>query len=114
MTNSDLIDIFNRLSYSIQKNGECENRRIKGSLFKLYTTSEISLITESVAGEWMAEGLFFEIFGTEVLLNKDGTLSVSDTENNALEVYSMNDKQMLQAVHVFLKWRLAALNLLRV
>lgn len=114
MTNSEMIELFGRLAVAVQKLGECENRRINGSLFKLYTSSEMSLITENVAGQWIAEGLFFEIFGTEILLNRDGTLSVSDSENNALEVYSMTDKNILQAVHVFLKWRLAALNLLHV
>lgn len=114
MTNSELAELFGRLADSIQQLGEREDRKINGALFRLYTSSEISLITERVAGEWISEGLFFEIFGTEVLLNNDGSLSVSDSENNALEVYSMTDRKLLQAVHVFLKWRLAALNVLHV
>jgi hypothetical protein len=114
MNNSDMTELFGRLAASIQQLGEPEDRRINGSLFRIYTSSEISLITERVTGGWRLEGLFFEIFGTEVLLNRDGTLSLSNTEDSALEVYSMSDPAMLKVVHVFLKWRLAALNALRV
>lgn len=114
MNNSELAELFGRLAIAIQQLGEPEDRRVNNSLFRIYTSSEISLVTERVAGGWRIEGLFFEIFGTETLLNRDGTLSISDTENSALEVYSMTDPKMLQAVHVFLKWRLAALNVLHV
>lgn len=114
MANSEMAELFGRLADAIQQLGDREDRQTNGSLFRLYTSSEMSLITERVAGEWLSEGLFFEIFGTEVLLSSDGSLSVSESEDNALEVYSMNDRKLLQAVHVFLKWRLAALNVLHV
>lgn len=112
MTNSEMSELFGRLAVSIQKRGQREDRLINGIPFRLFTSSEINLITESLNGKWVPEGLFFEVFGTEVLLSRDGSLSVSDTDSEILDVYSMSDPKMLQAVHVYLKWRLAALNAL--
>lgn len=112
MTNSEMTEIFGRLAASLQKHGQREDRFINGILFRLFTSSEINLIVENLDGRWVPEGLFFEVFGTEVLLSNDGSLSVSDTESDILDVYSMSDPKMLQAVHVYLKWRLAALNVL--
>lgn len=114
MTNSELTELFGRLAVSVQQLGDPEDRKINGSIFRIYTSSEISLITERILGQWVPKGLFFEVFGTQLLLNEDGTLSISDEENSTLEVYSMTDRKMLQAVHVFLKWRLAALTVLNV
>lgn len=104
-------DLFRKLALLIHKYGFVEYERSAYSDYEIMELNEISLLmTRQNETRVIPEAITFDLFGTDLLLNKDGTLYAADDDEHN-EIFIVTDDKTLKIVSSFLKWRLRVIEI---
>lgn len=107
-------ELFVRYAEALVETSEVDHRLIDGDVFKVYETSELTLLsgdgTKLKRDPNKDIGVSFELFGEDVVLTKQGALSVTmKDENDEMAVYPLSDPDLRKTTLGFLLWRLKVL-----
>lgn len=106
-------ETFKRLVLALAEHGVSETKNINGVSYRAYKVSELTLILAKFKEKWTPEGISFELFGYEFFITPDGSISITDNEDDS-DIFSLNDEELLAVVTSFLKWRLSVVDKLHV
>lgn len=100
----------------IVKNGKTEQRRINGTLYRICTLSELTLmLSQKPNGKWHPEGVNIEIFDIEVFFSSDGDVAITENdEKDDPDVYAITEGELLDSLAEFLEWRITTIEKLGV
>lgn len=107
-------DTFKKLVLALAEHGISESKVIDSIEYKAYKSGELTLILSKVGTRWTPEGIQFELLGSEFFITSDGSVTISEDEDDDADVYLLNDTELIAVVASFLKWRLSVLNRLKV
>lgn len=101
-----LKELFRELALIVHDQGKIDYERTASSDYEIMELNEISLLmTRETKTRVRPEAVTFELFGTDLLLTKDGTLYASEDEEHE-EIFIVKDEKTLRIVSSFIKWRL--------
>lgn len=106
--------IFEHLVLVLQTSGDIIESTTSDGVFRLYSLSELTLVSKQVNNTWESHGITFELFGNEFFLTPDGSISVADEEMGQDSVYALTDGNLNKAVFDFLQWRVSVLEKLHI
>lgn len=107
-------EIFEHLVSVLQTSGDIIESTTSDGVFRLYSLSELTLVSKQTNNTWEPDGITFELFGTEFFLMPDGSISVADEEMGQDSVYALTDGNLNKAVFDFLQWRVSVLEKLHI
>ena len=107
-------EIFEHLVLVLQTSGDIIESTTSDGVFRLYSLSELTLVSKQVNNTWESHGITFELFGNEFFLTPDGSISVADEEMGQDSVYALTDGNLNKAVFDFLQWRVSVLEKLHI
>lgn len=107
-------ETFKKLVLALAEHGIVESRVIDDVQYKAYKVSELTLILSQFKEKWTPEGISFELFGNDFFISPDGSIAISDSDDQDAEVFSLNDNELMAVVTSFLKWRLSVISRLKV
>ena len=107
-------EIFEHLVSVLQTSGDIIESTTSDGVFRLYSLSELTLVSKQVNNTWESHGITFELFGNEFFLTPDGSISVTDEEMGQDSVYALTDGNLNKAVFDFLQWRVSVLEKLHI
>lgn len=99
--------LFQSLIMGIVKNGKIEQRRLNGTLYRICTLSELTLmLSQKENGKWHPEGVNMEIFDIELFFSSDGNIAITENdEKDDPDVYAITEEALIEALSNFLEWR---------
>lgn len=98
-------ELFRKMALIVHKDGNIDYERSAESNYEIIELNEISLLmTRESQTKVKPEAVTFELFGTDLLLSKDGTVYASEDEDHT-EIFIVKDLKTLKIVSSFLKWR---------
>lgn len=104
-------ELFRELAVIIHKSGEMDHERSMLSKFEVIDLNEVSLLLNRTGKTKVApEAITFELFGTDLLLSKDGMLYAAEDEERT-DIFLVKDIKTIKIVSSFLKWRLKVIEI---
>lgn len=98
-------DLFKNLALIVHKDGILDEERTAESNYEIIELNEISLLmTRESKTRVKPEAITFELFGTDLLLTKEGTIYASEDDEHE-DIFIVHDIKTLKIVSSFLKWR---------
>lgn len=104
-------DLFKSLAIIIHRSGEVDYERSAISKFEVVDLNEVALLMNRTGKTKVApEAVTFELFGTDLLLTKDGMVYAAEDEERT-DIFLVKDMKTLRIVSSFLKWRLKVIEI---
>lgn len=104
-------ELFKQLSLVCYKSGKFDYERSAASDYEIVELNEISLLMSRESRTRIKpEAITFELFGTDLLLTKDGMLYASEDDEHT-EIFIVKDDKTVKIVSSFLKWRLKVIEI---
>lgn len=98
-------ELFRALALIVHKDGKIDYERSAESNYEIIELNEISLLmTRENKTRVRPEAITFELFGTDLLLSKEGTVYASEDDEHT-EIFIVKDLKTLKIISSFLKWR---------